>query len=136
MSVVALVPARGGSKSIPGKNIRPLCGRPLLYWVLQAANAAPAIDVVYVATDHPEIAAAALSQGLEKVRVIERDPATATDTASTESVLLDFAQRVDFSHLALLQATSPMLQAAELQAGCELALSGRYDSVLDRKSVV
>jgi len=129
VSIVAIVPARGGSKGIPGKNVRLFCGRPLLYWVCRAAQDCPAIDAVYVSTDSDEIATVARGLGLDKVRVIDRAPDTATDTASTESVLLDFAQRVDFSHLVLLQATSPLLTATELNEGLTRIAQGSCDSV-------
>ncbi|HPO13794.1 MAG TPA: NTP transferase domain-containing protein [Candidatus Hydrogenedentes bacterium] len=130
MSIIAVVPARGGSKGIPGKNIKPLCGRPMLYWVCRAANACPHIDAVYVSTDDDTIADTVRRLGLPKVHPIPRAPETATDQASTESVLLDFAQRVDFNHLVLLQATSPLLTSEDLKRGCEKILSGDCDSVL------
>jgi len=57
MTTVALIPLRGGSKSIPKKNIKPLAGKPLCAWVLEAATAATRIDAVFVSTDCPEIAA-------------------------------------------------------------------------------
>ncbi|MFP4500147.1 MAG: cytidylyltransferase domain-containing protein [Candidatus Hydrogenedentota bacterium] len=130
MSRVAFIPARGGSKGIPHKNIRPFCGRPLIYWVARAAQDCSAIDAVYLATEDAAIADTARALGLSKLRVIERDPATATDEASTESALLDFAGRVDFGHAALLQGTSPLLTADDLDRGWELMASGAYDSVL------
>ncbi len=129
MKLVAIVPARGGSKGIPGKNVRPFCGKPLLYWVCRAAQDCAAIDAVYVSTDNDEIAAVARGLGLDKVRVIDRAPETATDTASTESVLLDFAARVDFTHLLLLQATSPLLTSPELDAAAARLAAGACDSV-------
>lgn len=130
MSIIAVVPARGGSKGIPGKNIKPLCGRPMLYWVCRAADACPHIDAVYVSTDDDTIADTVRRLGLPKVHSIARAPETATDQASTESVLLDFAQRVDFDHLVLIQATSPLLTSEDLNNGCEKILSGTCDSVL------
>lgn len=129
MKLVAIVPARGGSKGIPGKNVRPFCGKPLLYWVCRAAQDCAAIEAVYVSTDSEDIAAVARGLGLDKVRVIAREPETATDTASTESVLLDFAGRVEFTHLALLQATSPLLASAELDAAVARLAAGGCDSV-------
>jgi N-acylneuraminate cytidylyltransferase len=129
VSTVALIPARGGSKGIPRKNIRPLAGRPLIYWTCRAAQDCPQIDTVYVSTDDAEIEAAVRGLNLSKVQPIARAPETATDTASTESVLLDFAQRLDFDRIVLIQATSPLLRAADLDAGCELLHRG-FDSVL------
>lgn len=130
MSRVVIVPARGGSKGIPRKNIRPFCGKPLIYWVCKAAQECPAVDAVYVATEDAAIADTARALGLSKLHVIGRDESTATDEASTESVLLDFAQRVDFDHVALLQATSPLLTADDLVRGWALIAGGRHDSVL------
>ena len=54
---VAFIPVRGGSKSIPFKNIKPICGKPLVYWVAQAANNCQSIDKVYIATDRLPILA-------------------------------------------------------------------------------
>jgi N-acylneuraminate cytidylyltransferase len=130
VSIVAIVPARGGSKGIPKKNIRLFCGRPLLYWVCKAAEDCEYIAETIVSTDDGEIADAAHALGLSKLRVMDRPPETATDTASTESVLLDAARRVDCTHIALLQATSPLLDAAALRAGCRLIMEGACDSVL------
>lgn len=126
---MALVPARGGSKGIPGKNIRSFAGKPLLYWVCRAAEDCAAIDATYVSTDDPAIADTARALGLSKVRVVERAPDTATDTASTESAMLDFADRVEFDRIALLQATSPLLTAADLDAGLA-HLDAGFDSAL------
>ena len=130
IEVVALVPARGGSKGIPGKNIRPLCGKPLIYWVCKAAEECAYITATYVSTEDETIAAAARAMGLSKVQVIGRAPETATDAASTESVMLDFAERVDFEYIALLQATSPLLRGEDLERGCALLAAGECDSVL------
>jgi YrbI family 3-deoxy-D-manno-octulosonate 8-phosphate phosphatase len=113
MTAIAIIPARGGSKGIPGKNVKPIAGRPLIHWTLRAAAGCAAIDRVYVSTDDPAIAAAArLIPGVE---VLPRDPSTATDSASTESVLHDALPRMGgFDDLVLIQATSPMLGAADL----------------------
>lgn len=115
--VVALIPARGGSKGIPGKNIKSLGGKPLLLWTLEAACLCEVIEGVFVATDDAEIAAVAEAYGHPKVRVISRSPATATDTASTESVLKEFAGAHEFGHVVLVQATSPLLQSKDLEGG-------------------
>lgn len=127
--VVALIPARGGSKSIPLKNIRPIAGRPLVYWVLDAAFSCKAIDEVFVATDHERIASTVRSYG-QGVHVVGRSPVTATDDAPTESVLLEFAKTVDADHICLIQATSPLLRASDLDAGFSLYFERGYDSVV------
>lgn len=127
--VVALIPARGGSKGIPGKNIRPIAGRPLIHWVLDAACTCKEIDEVYVATDDESIASVVRTYS-EQVRVIGRSPETATDEAPTESVLIEFAREVDADHICLIQATSPLLRAEDLSAGFSVYFDGNYDSLV------
>ena len=63
--MLALIPARGGSKGIPRKNIRPFCGKPLLQWTIDVALAAPSVDRVVVTTDDYEIAEISLAGGAE-----------------------------------------------------------------------
>lgn len=129
-SIVAFIPVRGGSKSIPGKNIRPIAGRPLVYWVLDAASACPEIDQVYVATDGPDIRAAVEAYGSPRVTVIGRSPETATDTASTESAMIEFARTQSARHIVLIQATSPLLQASDLSRGIQLLRDRKADSLV------
>ena len=83
--VVAVIPARGGSKGIPGKNIRILAGKPLLAWTVEAAAGANCIDSVYVSTDDPEIAKAAETCGAE---VIFRPVDISGDESPSEAALL------------------------------------------------
>ena len=128
--VVALIPARGGSKGIPQKNIKLLGGRPLIHWTLEAACLSETIQEVFVATDDERIAAVVAELGHPKVRVISRSPETATDTASTESVVMEFARDHEFEHLVLIQATSPLLQASDLDDGLRRYFEGRADSML------
>lgn len=127
---VAFIPARGGSKSIPLKNIKSFCDKPLVYWTAKAANDCPQIDAVYVATDSQKISDTVKSFDLEKVKVISRSEKTATDTASTESAMLEFAASFSFVNIILIQATSPLLQTEDLSKGIEKYLLGQYDSLL------
>lgn len=127
---VAFIPVRGGSKSIPLKNIKIINGKPLIYWTAVAASGCEYIDKVYVATDSDAIRDTVNSLNIPKVEVIDRDPATATDTASTESAMLDFASRFDFDNIVLVQATSPMLTAEDINGGFELYNMPGTDSVL------
>jgi len=130
MKYVAFVPARGNSKSITKKNIRPMCGRPLLYWVCKAAQECKYIEAVYVATNDTEIRDVAVHLGLSKLRVVDRDPETSADFATTESAMLDFAGRVEFEYILLVQATSPLLTAKHLDRAFEIYESGTCDSVI------
>ena len=110
---VAFIPVRGGSKSIPLKNIKYLCGRPLVYWVIKAACGCEYIDKVYVATDSEQIkrTVESFQAGMEgslfdKVEVIGRSANSASDTASTEFAMLEFAKNYEFDHIVLVQANS------------------------------
>ncbi len=127
--VVALIPLRGGSKSIPYKNIKEIAGYPLAYWTIKAATDASFIDEVYVSTEDSKIKDAVLSLGLT-VKVIDRPQEFAQDTSSTESVMIDFMNKVEFDTLVTLQATSPMTTAADLEAAYSEFLKVGYDSML------
>lgn len=130
MKNVAFIPVRGGSKSIPLKNIKPLLGKPLVYWTAKAASDCKHIDTVFIATDSDEIEKTVNSLGIEKVKVIRRSAETATDTASTESAMLEFAQNYEFDNIVLVQATSPMLKGSDLDNGFNKFFEDKTDSVL------
>ncbi len=133
---VAFIPVRGGSKSIPLKNIKELHGRPLVYWTVAAACDCTAIDKVYVATDSRDIRlcvekfCAGDLQRFKKVNVIDRSAESATDTASTESAMIEFAKAHRFDNIVLIQATSPMLTGADLDNGFNAFNAPGTDSVL------
>jgi len=128
--IVALIPARGGSKNIPSKNIRNFAGRPLIYWVLLAAQLTEKIEKIYVSTDCPGIKNVVESFNFSNAEVINRSPATATDAATTESAMLEFAHKFSFRTIVLIQATSPLLTNIDLTKAIEQYLTGRYDSLL------
>lgn len=127
---IAFIPVRGGSKSIPLKNIKPLCGKPLVYWTVKAACDCKSIDSVYVSTDSEAIRRTVDGFGFSKVTVISRSASTACDTASTESAMLEFAENYQFDTIALIQATSPLLTSKDLDGGFSLYESENTDSVL------
>ncbi|ABA88527.1 N-acetylneuraminate cytidylyltransferase [Syntrophotalea carbinolica DSM 2380] len=128
--IIAFIPARGGSKGIPRKNIKNLAGRPLIYWVLDAATRCDLIDKVYVATDDAEIAEVVDRFGSERVEVVSRGSETATDTASTESAMLEFSRQRNFEHMVLIQATSPLLEAGDLDRGIRKYLNNKADGLV------
>lgn len=127
---VAFIPLRGGSKSIPGKNIKKLAGQPMALWAIRAAAGCAGIERVYVATDDDGIASVVNAEGLPKVEVIGRSAESATDTASTESALLEFANQYVFHRVVLVQATSPLILSSDLEAALARVDSGEADSVL------
>jgi YrbI family 3-deoxy-D-manno-octulosonate 8-phosphate phosphatase len=133
MSKLAIViPARAGSKGVPGKNLARVGGRPLLDWTVEAALEARCVDRVLVSTDDPAVREHVTATWPGRVGLPARSPATASDTATTESVLLDVlgtasAEGVD--EIGLVQATSPLLRAEDLDGAYALLHSG-FDSVL------
>lgn len=125
----AFIPVRGGSKSIPLKNIKSLAGKPLVWYAAKAANDCKYIERVYIATDSDEIKSVVLSFGLDKVEVIDRSEKSACDTASTECAMLEFAAEYDFENIVLIQATSPLITSFDLDKGLEAFYNGA-DSVV------
>ena len=134
---VAFIPVRGGSKSIPLKNIKPISGRPLVYWTVKAACGCKYIDKVFVATDSEKIkeTVEGFKEGSEaelfkKTEVIGRSAESASDTASTEFAMLEFADKMEFDNIVLVQATSPLLVSSDLDRGFEAFGKENVDSVL------
>jgi len=128
--IVALIPARGGSKHIPLKNIKPFCGYPLIYWVAKAASDSHLISEVFVATDSSLIKNTVEELKLNKVKVIDRSVETATDKASTESLMIEFANNHAFDIIVLIQATSPLLTSNDIDSGIEKMINDQCDSLL------
>jgi N-acylneuraminate cytidylyltransferase len=115
--VLAVIPARGGSKGLPGKNILPVQGRPLLAWTADAALAARALDRIVVSSDSDAILAAARACGVEGVR---RPAELATDTASTLDVILHVLEACPgHDVVVVLQPTSPLRSAADIDAALD-----------------
>jgi YrbI family 3-deoxy-D-manno-octulosonate 8-phosphate phosphatase len=129
--VVAVIPARGGSKGVPRKNLRRVGGVPLLARAIESARAAALIDRVVVSTDDDEIAAVAREWGAE---VVDRPAELSGDTASSESALvhaLDVLAHAGVTTrvLVFLQATSPFLDPDDLDDAIGRVLAGRESSV-------
>ena len=128
----AFIPVRGGSKSIPLKNIKLLNGKPLVFWTALAAEQAVCIDKLIIATDSPEIKSTVQSFGFKKLEVYDRDPENASDTSSTESVMLEYINKSDLKDndlLFLIQATSPMLKSEHIDSMYNKFVSNDSDSM-------
>ncbi|QDP98813.1 acylneuraminate cytidylyltransferase [Microlunatus elymi] len=132
MSTVAIIPARGGSKGVPGKNLRPVGGVPLVARAVRTCLAATSIDDVFVSTDDSAIAEVARRAGAE---VIERPAEIAGDTATSESalthaiaVITERDRQPDV--IAFVQCTSPFIDPGDLDRAVELIMTDRADSVL------
>jgi N-acylneuraminate cytidylyltransferase len=126
--VVVVIPARGGSKGIPGKNLARVGGRPLVVRAVQAALAASLVDTVIVSTDDPDIAAVARAAG---ARVVVRPDELSGDTASSESALLHALTQLEAQPdvTVLVQCTSPFIGAEQLDAAVQRVLDGPEDVV-------
>ncbi len=130
---IAFIPVRCGSKSIPFKNIKEFCGKPLVYWNLAALQNSTNIDKIFVATDCEEIKCVVNSFGFSKVEVYDRDLQNANDTASTESVMLEFIAKQKFNDqdlFFLVQATSPLTQTKDFDEALETLKKQNADSLL------
>lgn len=130
LRVVAIIPARGGSKGVPGKNLRRVGGVPLVARAVAACRRSRFIDEVYVSTDDPEIAEIGRAAGS---RVIERPPTIAGDLASSESALLHALEELAANGhtpdvLVFVQCTSPFIQPEDLDSGVSLVLGDECDS--------
>jgi len=131
--VVAFVPARGGSKSIPLKNIKEFCGKPLIYWSVSALQNTAGVDQVVVATDSDEIQQTVEGFQFEKVKVYRRLNENAQDTSSTESVILEYLQVAELTGddtLMLVQITSPFTESSHFEKALNFFISNNYDSLL------
>lgn len=127
--VLALVPARGGSKRLPGKNLRDLGGKPLIAWSVMAALQAPQVDVAVVSTDSPAIRDAGIAAGAQapflRPAVLARDQTSSEDTALHA---LDFMEREAghaYDVLVLIEPTSPLRARGDV-AGVLQLLSARW----------
>jgi len=128
MSVVAVIPARGGSKGVPGKNLQRVGGIPLITRAIAAAVSSRLIDRVLVSTDDPAIARTAIAAGAE---VVDRPPALSGDEASSESALFHALDSLeaDPEITVFLQATSPFIGPLDLDSAIARVRDGDEDVV-------
>jgi len=120
--VLALITARGGSKGLPGKNIRIVGGKPLIAWSIEAARASRFVDRVVLSSDDADIIEVARRYGCDVpfVRAVE----LASDTATSIDTVLDAIQRLQHEGIVvLLQPTSPLRTAEDIDAALELMVA-------------
>lgn len=116
--VLAVIPARGGSKGLPGKNLLQLGGRPLVAWTIEAASRARYIDRVVVSSDDEEILREARQWGCEEPMARPRE--LATDSARNIDVVMDLLNRLPgYDIVALLQPTSPLRDSRHIEEALE-----------------
>lgn len=126
--MIAIIPARGGSKGIPNKNIKIINGKPLIWWsidVLEKAN----VDRIIVSTDSVVYKKIIEDFNFSKVEVIIRSTKNSSDTSSTESVLIETINTLGLQDdIILVQATSPLIKTNHINEG--INLYKKYDSIL------
>lgn len=130
--ITAIITARGGSKGLPRKNIRPLRGKPLLAYSVEAARGVAAVGDVIVTTDDPEIAAVGTMAGAE---IIDRPAALSTDSASSVSAVLHTLEVLESANrlpdvVMLLQPTSPLRSSAHIAAAIRIYQETQPGSVV------
>jgi len=129
---VCLIPARGGSKRIPQKNIRPFLGKPIIAWSIEMALSTGLFDEVLVSTDDDKIANIAISYGA-KVPFM-RDAKIADDIATITDVIKDTLQQfskkgVEYDYMLMVYATAPNVQPDDVFSGWSLLRENGYDTV-------
>ena len=131
--IIGFVPMRCGSKGIPMKNIKNLCGKPLCYYVLNALMKSKKIDLIYVSTDCNEIENIVNGFSFNKVIVIKRSKKNASDYASSESAMIEFIKSHSINPSSIIfftQVTSPLLTHKDVDGGIELFNDKKNDTVL------
>lgn len=133
MRVLAIIPARGGSKGIPLKNIRMMNGKPLISYAILNARNSKYITDLFVTTDSKEIADVARYYG---ARIIERDEELSADLVTLDPVVYHAKKQAEkkcsctFDYVVTMQPTSPLLTVSSLDQAIEYAISGEYDTVI------
>lgn len=134
MKVLAIIPARGGSKGLPGKNIKPLLGKPLIGWTIEQAKRCKYINEIFVSTDSRQIADVAETFGVQVPEL--RPEELANDTATSASFVVYTIEKLakegkQFDYVLLLEPTSPLRKPEDLDNAIELAITNP-----DKQSVV
>jgi CMP-N,N'-diacetyllegionaminic acid synthase len=134
--ILALIPARGGSKGLPRKNILPICGKPLIAWSIEKGLKSKLVDTLLVSTDSKEIADVAVAAGAYVPFL--RPPELATDRASTYDAIrhaltfLEENQGKTFDYVVLLEPTSPLREDDDIDRMLEqlIANAAKFDSII------
>ena len=134
--ILAIIPARSGSKGLPGKNIKDLCGKPLIAWTIEAAKKCSYIDEIIVSTDCQKITNLALKENISvpflRPNELSQDDST---TLSVVKHAIDFYHNElsrSFEYIALLEPTSPLREPSDLNQMFEKidSLSEKYDAII------
>ena len=123
------MPLRGGSKSIPLKNILEIEGKPLFAWALESAVASECFDAILVATDSPQIEEVVQNWFGDQVSVVPRTKESASHTAATELVMMEVCRKFDFEVMSLIQATSPLTKPEHFSEAQRVFIEECLDSL-------
>ena len=132
--LIAMIPARMGSKRVPRKNARLMCGKPLLRYAIDAALEAGCLDAIWVNTESDLLGRLAVQC---EVGFHKRPEALAVDTATNQDFTTEFLQNHECDFVVMINPTSPLLQPATVRRLCELVRTDAHDtvlSVLDEKA--
>ena len=133
MKLLCIIPARGGSKGVPRKNVRSVGGKPLIAWSIEAAQQSKRVTNFYVSTDDQEIAQVSKQYQAE---VLNRPPEIAGDKTPMVDVILHALQECEsqdsttFDYILLLQPTAPMRIGSDIDEAIDLLVSSEADSVV------
>ncbi len=127
--IISIIPARGGSKGIPRKNVKLLNNKPLIAYSIEQSLHSKLINKTYVSTEDNEIKRISIEYGAE---VIDRPQELAGDTVSTEAVFLHVAEYLknDFNYMVLLQPTSPIRYPRQIDEAIDIIIKKKGDSLL------
>ncbi len=127
--VIGVVPARAGSERLPGKNMRPMAGRPMIQWTLDAARASAVLDLTVVTSDDTAVLALAEAEGL---RAIRRPAAIAGADASVMDAIEHALAETggDWDYVVLLQPTSPLRRTEDIDGAVRLCAAGGAPAVI------
>lgn len=132
--MISIIPARGGSKGLPGKNILPLCGKPMIAYTIEAAKQSKYIDRVIVSTDDQKIADIALQYGAEvpflRPDFLASDTAQAVDNYIYTIERLSKEWNTPIEEFVVLQPTSPLRIAEDIDGAIEMFMEKQADSVI------
>lgn len=131
-NIITIIPARGGSKGIPHKNIIDFVGKPLLSWSIKAAKKSKYVSGVFISTDDDNIAKVATRYG---AKVIKRPAKFAQDTSTSEAALKHALSEIEktgkrIDYVVFLQATSPLRETADINGAIEKIIKEKADSLL------
>lgn len=131
---LGIVPARGGSKGLPGKNIKELCGKPLIAWSIESGLKSKYLDEVIVTTDSKDIANIAKQYGASvpflRPDVLANDTATSFDAIKHTIEFYKNEMKKEFDYIVLLEPTSPLREARDIDIAIEQLFNSNADSIV------